>query len=271
MYRIGDFARLGQVSIKTLRFYDEIGLLRPAWTDPLSGYRYYMAAQVADLNRILAFKDLGLSLTEVVAISRGEVATERLRDLLLAKRAEAERTLGDARARLDRIDLSLERLARDEAPSRYSIVLKQLAPQLVVSLRDAIPSFDHLLGLFDEVERHARQHRARGPRGALFHGCSGENLDCEALAYVDTVVPETDRLRVYELPAVEVVSVVHAGSIEGSPEAYAALEAWVGASGRELAGTCLELYHGGKTVADASVVEIQFPLRARTRPDPDVH
>ena len=118
MYRIGDFAKLGQVSVKTLRFYDEIGLLRPAWTDPQSGYRYYLAAQAADLHRILALKDLGLSLAEVVAISRGEVAADRLRELLDARRREAERAVDDARSRLDRIDASLARLDRDEAPPR---------------------------------------------------------------------------------------------------------------------------------------------------------
>ena len=269
MYRIGDFAKLGQVSIKTLRFYDEIGLLRPAWTDPHSGYRYYMAAQVADLNRILAFKDLGLSLGEVVAVSRGEVAADRLRELLVAKRDEAERTLGDAQARLDRINSSLDRLDRDEAPPRYAVVVKQIAPRLVVSVRDEVPTFDHLVGLFDEVDHHTRRHRVRGAHGALYHGCSGEALDCEALAIVGEAVPETSRIRLYELPAVEVASVVHAGPVEGAADAYDALAAWVAASGRELAGSSLELYLGGRFTDAESVIEIQFPLRARD--DSDVH
>jgi DNA-binding transcriptional MerR regulator len=270
MYRIGDFARLGHVSVKTLRFYDEIGVLRPAWTDPQSGYRYYLAAQVADLNRILAFKDLGLSLGEVVAISKGEVAAERLRELLLAKRAEAERTLVDARSRLDRIDASLERLDLDEAPPCYSVVIKQLAPRLVVSVRDEVPSFDHLVELFDEVDHHTRRHRVRGAQGALYHGCSGAALDCEALAFVGEAVPETDRVRLYELPAVEVASVVHAGPVTGAAGAYDALSTWVAANGLELAGTCLELYLGGRFTDAESVIEIQFPLRVGGS-DPDVH
>jgi DNA-binding transcriptional MerR regulator len=269
MYRIGDFARLGQVSIKTLRFYDEIGLLRPAWTDPQSGYRYYMAAQVADLNRILAFKDLGLSLGEVVAISRGEVPADRLRELLLAKRAEAERALGDARARLDRIDSSLDRLDRDAAPPRYSVVIKQIAPRLVVSVRDEVPSFDHLVELFDEVEHHTRRHRVRGAKGALYHGCAGSALDCEALAFVGEAVPETGRVKLYELPAVEVASVVHAGPVQGAADAYETLSAWVAASGLAPAGSSLELYLGGRFTDAEAVIEIQFPLRARD--DSDVH
>ena len=60
MFGIGDFARHGRVSVRMLRHYDAIGLLRPAHVDPGTGYRYYRAGQLADLNRIVALKDLGL-------------------------------------------------------------------------------------------------------------------------------------------------------------------------------------------------------------------
>ena len=62
MLKIGDFSALAQVSIKTLRYYDEAGLLTPAWLDPENGYRYYAAGQIARLHRILALKDFGFSL-----------------------------------------------------------------------------------------------------------------------------------------------------------------------------------------------------------------
>lgn len=270
MYRIGEFARIGQVSVKTLRFYDEIGLLRPAWTDPQTGYRYYLAAQVVDLNRILALKDLGLALDEVVRVSQGGFPADRLRELLVSKRAEAERQMEDARTRVDRIDAVLSRIDRDESPSRYAVATKFVGSRLVVSLREEIAGFDDLGGLFAEVESHTRRHRARSTRGALFHGCVGTKLDCEALAFVGGAVPETDRLRVYELPAVEVASVVYAGPLEGAGEAYEALDAWVRASEHQLAGTCLELYLGGTTFGTESVVEIQFPLRDPAATD-DVH
>ena len=61
MLAIGDFTRLGRVSVRMLRHYDAIGLLRPAHVDPTTGYRSYRAAQLAELNRIVAFKDLGFT------------------------------------------------------------------------------------------------------------------------------------------------------------------------------------------------------------------
>jgi DNA-binding transcriptional MerR regulator len=73
MFSIGEFARHGRVSVRMLRHYDAIGLLRPACVDPDSGYRFYQAGQLAELNRIIALKDLGFSLQQVQAILAEQV------------------------------------------------------------------------------------------------------------------------------------------------------------------------------------------------------
>ena len=65
MLKIEDLARIAQVSIKTLRYYARLGLLRPAWIDRFTGYRYDQPEQLARLHRILALKDLGLSLEQI--------------------------------------------------------------------------------------------------------------------------------------------------------------------------------------------------------------
>src|SRR5206468_3473945 len=62
MYGIATVAGLAQVSVRTLRYYDELGLLRPVWTDPDTGHRWYAPNQLHRLHRILALRDLGVSL-----------------------------------------------------------------------------------------------------------------------------------------------------------------------------------------------------------------
>jgi DNA-binding transcriptional MerR regulator len=81
MFSIGEFARLGGVSVRTLRHYDEIGLLRPATVDPDTGYRGYSAPQLTQLNRIMALKELGLSLTQARRLLAG-ITVEELRGML---------------------------------------------------------------------------------------------------------------------------------------------------------------------------------------------
>jgi DNA-binding transcriptional MerR regulator len=64
-YHIGEFAELRGVSAKTLRFYDEVGVLRPASVDPRTGYRRYMPRQLEQMASILALKNLGVPLSQV--------------------------------------------------------------------------------------------------------------------------------------------------------------------------------------------------------------
>jgi DNA-binding transcriptional MerR regulator len=81
MFSIGEFARHGRVSVRMLRHYDAIGLLRPASVDSDSGYRFYQAGQLAELNRIIALKDLGFTLGQVQAILAEQVSAAELRGM----------------------------------------------------------------------------------------------------------------------------------------------------------------------------------------------
>jgi len=82
MFSIGEFARHGRVSVRMLRHYDAIGLLRPASVDAATGYRFYRASQLAELNRIIALKDLGFTLQQVQAILAEQVSAAELRGML---------------------------------------------------------------------------------------------------------------------------------------------------------------------------------------------
>src|SRR5438132_750961 len=88
MLRIGDFSRLGRVTVKALRFYDEIGLLKPVHVDEWSNYRYYSADQLGRLNRILALKDLGIPLEEIGRLLESTVTSMDLRRMLESKQEE---------------------------------------------------------------------------------------------------------------------------------------------------------------------------------------
>src|SRR5690348_10624181 len=100
MFSIGDFAALGRVSVRMLRHYDALGLLRPAATDPLNGYRHYEADQLRRLNRIIALKDLGLTLAQVGDILDNKVTVQELYGMLRLRRAQLEAQVIDDKARL---------------------------------------------------------------------------------------------------------------------------------------------------------------------------
>jgi DNA-binding transcriptional MerR regulator len=117
-YRTGQFARAVGVTVRTVRFYDQIGLLRPAEVDPVSGYRVYLPSQLDDLRRILDLKALDFTLDEIKAVLAGAVVAQDLRALLETKRREVERDLRDAHDRLGRLEVWLGELPLDQGGMR---------------------------------------------------------------------------------------------------------------------------------------------------------
>jgi DNA-binding transcriptional MerR regulator len=110
MFKIGEFSRISQVSAKTLRYYDEIGLLTPARVDRFTGYRYYSADQLPRLNRILALKDLGLSLEQIAALLDDDLPPAEIRGMLRLKRVEIQQHLEEEQARLARVEARLKQI-----------------------------------------------------------------------------------------------------------------------------------------------------------------
>jgi len=141
--KIGDFARLGHVSIVTLRHYDEIDLLKPVAVDSFTGYRYYSVAQLPRLNRILALKDLGFSLEQIEVVLSG-LTLDQLRGMLKLRHAEVEQQVVQEQGRLARIATRLRQIESEETMSNYDVVLKTIPPMLVASRRVTIPTNDQV-------------------------------------------------------------------------------------------------------------------------------
>ncbi|MCD2254037.1 MerR family transcriptional regulator [Listeria marthii] len=97
LFSIGEMAKISQLSIQRLRYYDKIGLLVPAFTDPASGYRYYKTAQEEQLNLIQALQYMGFSLQELKQYL-DKNTSESLPDLLI----KYQQKLIDEEARIAR-------------------------------------------------------------------------------------------------------------------------------------------------------------------------
>jgi DNA-binding transcriptional MerR regulator len=140
MFSIGEFARLGAVSIRTLRHYDEIGLLPPAEVDPVTGYRSYPAKQLRQLNRIVALKDLGLTLGQIRRFLDG-ITVQELRGMLLLRQAQLERELQRQRHHLLGVEARLRHIAQEDDMPADDIVIKQIPPLGVVVIADTAPEW----------------------------------------------------------------------------------------------------------------------------------
>ncbi|UKY51520.1 MerR family transcriptional regulator [Streptomyces inhibens] len=183
MFTIGDFARYGRVSARMLRHYDAIGLLRPARTDPVSGYRFYEAAQLARLNRIIALKDLGFSLQQVGAILDEQVSVPELRGMLRLRQAELEEALTAAGARLAQVEARLRTIESEGRMSADDVVVKRTETVLLAELSGIAASYGPedigpvIQPLYDELCRRlaAAGVTAAGPGLAYYEDVPEES------------------------------------------------------------------------------------------------
>jgi DNA-binding transcriptional MerR regulator len=248
MFKIADFSRFTRVSVKMLRHYDEIGLLRPARVDPESGYRYYAAAQLPRLNRIIALKDLGFGLEQIGAMLDDTLPADELRGMLRLRRAELEEQIEAARRRLSAVEERLRQIEQEAAPPRYDVVFRPLPPQLVASLRAVVPDDGPSIGaLFEELERHVKAQRARaaGAPLAIFHDAEYSEQGVDVEVAVPTLRPAAPgpRAQSRELPGEELVAcAVYTGGYERTDEALQAILRAVAAGGYVVAGPWREVY-----------------------------
>ena len=254
--------------MKTLRYYDEIGLLKPAKVDRFTGYRYYSADQLPRLNRILALKDLGLSLAQIAQLLDGDLPPQQIRGMLRLKRVEAQQKVEEEQARLARVEWRLRQIEKEGIMSAQEVVLKKVPAMTVASVRDVIPTYSDISQLFGEVFAHLGQHGVRpaGPPLGIYHDeeFRERDADVEVAVPVAGSLPKGERVTVHELPAIEeMAGTVYQGPYEAIGEAYNQLMAWIEANGYRITGPCREVYiQGPESGRDPAtyVTEVQFPV-----------
>lgn len=277
MYKIGEFSILSRVPVKTLRYYDELGLLKPVQVDTFTGYRYYAAAQLTRLNRILALKDLGLSLQQIASLLSESLSAEQIRGMLLRKQAELAEHIEEERTRLLRVEARLLQIEQESKMSAYECVIKNVPALRVASRRGICPAYaaqDALWGvLMTELEQAG--FRPLGPCFTMDHGeeYREQDVDLEVCQPVDPASPigplfPGSLSSVLELPAVETMaSTVHHGPFNTLSQAYPELLRWINENGYTITGPGREIYiysgDGPVHQDDPSyVTEIQFPVAA---------
>ncbi len=253
MYTIGDFARHGRVSVRMLRHYDALGLLRPARVDPASGYRFYRADQLARLNRIIALKDLGFTLQQVGMILDEQVGAGELRGMLRLRRAELAAARAAASARLTRVEARLRTIESEGHMSTDDVVIKRIPAVRVAQLRGTATGFGPeeigpVVGpLFDELFRRLERAGVTPAGPGIAHYADAPEGGGSILVHAAVPVaaaPEGDHgLTIADLPAIEhAATVVHRGSMDAVVPTAQTLARWIAAHGYRSLGHARELY-----------------------------
>ena len=271
MFSIGEFARHGRVSVRMLRHYDAIGLLRPASVDAATGYRFYQAGQLAELNRVIALKDLGFTLQQVQAILAEQVSAAELRGMLKLRRAEIHAQIQEETARLARVEARLLTIEDEARVPVDGVVIKRLAPVRVGELTGTAAGYEPeaitpvIQPLYCDLFQlmAGAGVSAAGPAIAYYEDTPAGDGAIVVHAAVPVVAEPGGEhgFRVVDLPEVDgAAAIIHHGSMDDVLATGQALARWIDASGYRSAGYAREVTLEWSEDPDQWVTELQQPI-----------
>ena len=263
MFRIGEFSKMSKTTIKALRYYDEIGLLKPETTDSFTNYRLYSTGQLFRLHRIRELRQIGLPISEIKMILSGQDAAP----ILLKRKAELVSALAEGQGQLSRLEFIL----RGENAMNYSATIKELPGCIVYSKTLAVPGYDAYFDLIPKIGEAVQAKypdlKCATPEYCFIVYLDGEHKEqdfnvevCEA---VDKAYPDFDGFTFKEIKPAAAVSVMHKGAYAKLGEAYAFAFKWIEENGYTAADNPRESYIDGiwnKDSEDEWLTELQVPI-----------
>lgn len=268
-FKIGEFSRLCQVTVKTLRHYEEIGLLIPMEVDEWTGYRYYDLNQLRQMNRIIYLKKLGLSLEEIAELLEDGKEYPDAEVL----RAKIERCKDDIahlvwrQAELEKLENRLQK----QENRMEKVIEKSLPARIFATHRRKITSYQELFGLCPnvigpEMVRLGCQCPEPGYCFTVeYNEEYGVDIDIEYFEAVTERKEDSDLVQFKELPEVlAALCINHYGAYERMPETFAELYAYAEANGYKVNDHPRFCYIDGiwnKENVDEWLTEIQLPIK----------
>ena len=266
LYKIGMFANLNHVTVKALRYYDEQNLLKPVYVDRENGYRYYEVGQIADLHRILALKNMGFSMEEILRITKGE--DEKC--LLQRKKQELLKGIAEMTASLAEVESYLE---KDDRDLSFPVLVKKLPQITVCTMKRRIQSYDRLFELMPEMGEEMERLGCicTEPDYCFTHyleqGYQGEDILVEVCEAVTESKEDSDKVQFQVFPEIpEAACIFHKGTYDTFHRSYVRLLDFIEENGYEICGNIRESYIDGvwnKDIPQEWLSEIQIPVRKR--------
>jgi DNA-binding transcriptional MerR regulator len=269
LFKIGEFTKIAQVSGRLIRHYDKIGLLKPVHTDQFTGYRYYTADQLPRLNRILALKDLGLSLEQIGRLLNDNISASEIRGMLTMKKAEIEQTVREEIGRLRHVELRLSQIEQEGQIWEHDIVIKNIPSQPILSIRETGDSA-HFQHLFVELQKALPMGQAPYEQVVfVMHSdvFEEEEMDLEIgyllphAAHSPFALTPERNLTVRELPGAKTMATLVQTGPNAGAGGYNILGTWIEANGYQMAGPGREVFlEISWPNAGNNIMEIQFPV-----------
>jgi DNA-binding transcriptional MerR regulator len=271
MYQIGEFSKINRITVKTLRYYDRVGLLKPAFVNDSNGYRYYTSEQLPVIHKIIALRQMGFSINEILDIINGKNNN-------LIFKSKKEKLLNDIQEKKEQLSQIIHYLEknREGFKMNYEVVLKELPEVIVYAKKMVVPNYDYY---FEAIPKIGEKISAVNPdlKAAKPNYCftiyldgeyKEENFEVEFCEAVNNFGKETEEIKFKKIKKVDQAACVfHKGSYNSIGEAYAHLFKWIEDNNFIPADNPRESYIDGiwnKENESDWLTEIQIPIKKKS-------
>lgn len=264
LYKIGMFANMNRVTIKTLRYYDDQKLLLPVYVDEENGYRYYAAGQMAQLHRIIALKNMGFSIDDIRKIMDG--AGEK--SFLLEKKQEILNEIAVLTEKLSQVE---GYLAKESMNLSAPVLIKEIPQAIVCTMKHRIKSYDALFEIMPQMgaQMEMLDCKCAQPAYCFTHylepGYKEEDILVEICEAVTEKKQDSGDIVFKVLPKIPMAACIfHKGSYDTLHKSYAMLLQYIEENGYEICGNIRESYIDGvwnKETEEEWLTEIQIPVK----------
>ncbi len=253
-----------------LRYYDEVGLLKPAQIDRFTGYRFYSVEQIPMLHQIIFLRDSGFQVSEIAEIRNQQDKDFMIRQLR-KKQDEIQSILNEERQKIIRIEAAIYELQEGQKPMHYDVILKRIPSYSVLSLRKNIPDYFSEGLLWKELTELIEKEHSFIPQNtvnfAIYHDVEFKDADVDVEVCI--TLSDPDRYKVSplfrETEGIETMSCMMVyGSFENIGPAFEAFAHWLTEHKQyRMAGLNRQICHRGpwnEEDANKYLTEIQIPV-----------
>ncbi|MBN1188342.1 MAG: MerR family transcriptional regulator [Dehalococcoidales bacterium] len=270
--RIGDFSRLCRVTVRALRYYDEIGLLKPEKVDRITGYRYYSIDQLPNLNRIVVLKNIGLSLDDIDGLLHNNMPMAHIRQLLQVKQSEIQDRLQQDNEKLHQVKVWLDKICNEGTMPTVDIQKKEV-PEITVVCKREFGTYDRtpdiLKGeLLRQILRPGNRKNVAiaGPVMMLEYDEEYKETDADiemAIPITGEIMIDDPSIHVKTLRKCWVFSAIHKGPYHTLDTTYAQIFGYIEGQHLSIVTPIRELYFNDPEKVSESelLTEIQCPLK----------
>ena len=262
MYKIGDFSSMSKTTIKTLRYYEKEGLLKPVYVDLNTGYRYYETSQLVEISRIISLRQIGLSIKDIKNVLSGY----DMEQILNKRKKEIQENLIDYNIQLSKINYLLE-----ENHMKNEIFIKEIPSYIVYYCDGVIDDFSKVsefaLQVGTECAKANPNLKCITPDYCYISYLDGEYKEKDIkIRYAEAVEKEgkeTDRVKFMRTDAITAICIYHKGSYEHLRDSYNIILKYIEDNDYEIIDNPRECYIDGcwnKDSEDDYLTEIQFPV-----------